>query len=279
MIDSHEGDLVEWTKIDMEFSDDDFDSAVAGNNMVVHLKSQAMQILTDLQSSSKFYKVLSAVRELDDLGGYVQIKDSDWDSHTDVDGLSRFIKDDDDEFYSDGGKSYGFHHDVLMARFRNTIGQITLALHSLAKPMVAGLQGNVSAEYLGLTLLFDLRLAMPDTTISFDNVRTGIPSSPSITLLMPSYIGAGKTLAFANQGSVVTAQEALELGLISEIVEDGSDLAQACINRVENLAGNHMDIFDFNRQAILPSDTVIRAELEKYYVYISKALINRRRER
>ena len=264
--------------IDMEISDDDFDSELVGTNMVVRLKSQAMQILTDLQSSSKFHNVLSGVIEADKLDGYVQIKDGEWDSHSDVENLSQFISDN-DEFYTVGGRSYGFQHDVLMARFRNTIGQTLLTLNSLGKPMVAGLQGRVSAEYLGLTLLFDMRLATSDTTISFDNVRTGIPSSPSITLLMPGYIGIGKTLALANQGSIVTAQEALELGLISEIVESESGLTQACIDRVGKLAENRLDIIDFNRQAILPSNTTISAALEQYYKSISKALISRRQEK
>jgi enoyl-CoA hydratase/carnithine racemase len=278
MVDSSDDGLTKRTMTDMEISGDDFDSTLVGTSLVIRLKSQAMQILTDLQSSSKFHNVLAKVTEANTLNGYVQIKDSDWDSHTDVDNLSQLIADD-DEFYTVRGRSYGFRHDVLMARFRNTIGQTLLTLNSLGKPMVAGLQGRVSAEYLGLTLLFDLRLATSDTTISFDNVRTGIPSSPCITLLMPGYIGTGKTLALANQGSIVTAQEALELGLISEIVENEDELTQACIDRVGMLAENHLDIIDFNRQAILPSDTTIDAALEKYYKFISEALIRRRQEK
>ena len=259
----------------MEINDDDFDSTIVGTSLVVRLKSQAMQILTDLHSSAKFHNVLATLTATNTVDGYVQIKDSEWDSHADVDNLSQLISDE-DEFSTIGGRSYGFRHDVLMARFRNTIGQTLRALISLSKPMVAGLQGRVSAEYLGLTLLFDLRLATPDTTISFDNVRTGIPSSPSITLLMPGYIGTGKTLALANQGLTVTAQEALELGLISEIIENEDELTQACIDRVGKLAEGHTDIIDFNRQAILPSTTTIDAALEKYYKFISIALISRR---
>ena len=234
----------------------------------------AMDILTDLETSSKFQKLLDAASESNGVDGYVQIKDSVWDSHTDLMKLSKFITDDNELYFADG-RVYGYHHEVLMARFRNTLGNCLLALRNFGKPMVAGLQGKVSAEYLGLTLLFDLRIATPDATISFDNVRTGIPSSPAITLLMPGYIGIGKTLALANQGEVITAQEALELGLISKIIEQPGDLKKACIDSIDGLSVNHPDIVEFNRQHILPSGREISAALEIYYTSISKTLISR----
>ncbi len=260
-----------------EVTNDSFDSRQIGNNLILRLKVQAMDILTDLETSSSFRNILEAARETDNLHNYVQIKDSEWDSHTDIDKLAQ-LDTNDDEFYTAAGRTYGYRHDMLMARFRNTLGYCMLALKNFGKPMVAGLQGNVSAEYLGLTLLFDLRIATPDTTISFDNVRTGIPSSPTITLLMPGFIGTGKTLALANQGAVITAQEAQDLGLISEIVEQGSDLTEACINCAAGFAECDLDIVELNRQHILPSTNEVSAALEDYYQAITLALIRRRAE-
>jgi enoyl-CoA hydratase/carnithine racemase len=254
---------------------DSFNSRQIGNNLIVRLKGQAMDILTDLETSLSFRNILEAAQETDNLHNYIQIKDSEWDSHADVDKLGQ-LDTTDDEFYTAAGRTYGYRHDMLMARFRNTMGYCILALKDFGKPMVAGLQGNVSAEYLGLTLLFDSRIAMPDTTISFDNVRTGIPSSPTITLLMPGFIGTGKTLALANQGAVVTAQEAQDLGLISEIVEQGEDLTEACINGAAGFAGYDLDIVELNRQHILPSTNEVSAALEAYYQAITLALIRRR---
>ena len=261
----------------LEQTSKSFDSTLAEKNVVVRFKAQAMDILTDLETSSNFRKLLDAVSATDDLDGYIQIKDSEWDSHADVDSLSQLISDD-DELYVKDGRVYGYHHDVLMARFRHTLGYCLLALNNIGKPMVAGLQGRVSAEYLGLTLLFDLRIATPDTTISFDNVRTGIPSSPSITRLMPGYIGTGRTLALANQGAVITAQEALDLGLISALVEKSDNLTQACINNVQELVANHRYVVEFNHRNILPTSIEISIALEAYYESISKALIQRRAE-
>jgi len=258
-----------------EVTNDNFDSRQIGNNLILRLKVQAMDILTDLEASSSFYNILETARETASLHNYVQIKDSEWDSHADFDKLVQ-LDPTDDEFYTAAGRTYGYRQDMQMVRFRNSLGRSMLALKDFGKPMVAGLQGNVSAEYLGVTLLFDSRIAMPDTTISFDNVRTGIPSSPTITLLMPGFIGTGKTLALANQGAVITAQEAQDLGLISEIVEQGSDLTEACINCAAGFAECDLDIVQFNRQHILPSTNDFSAALEAYYQAVTLALYRRR---
>lgn len=263
---------------DLEFTSESFDSNVTGTALVVRLKTMAMDILTDLEISLSFQNLIKRASEAASLDGYVQIKDSLWDSHSDLTRLSELINDQ-DEPYTAGGRIYGYQHEVLMARYRNTLGQCLLALRSFGKPMVAGLQGRVSAEYLGLTLLFDLRIATPDTTISFDNVRSGIPSSPAITLLMPGYIGTGKTLALANQGAVITAQEALDLGLVSSIIEQGSELQQACVDSVGKLSENYPDIVEYNRQHILPPGEKISAALEVYYKSVSKMIIHRRAAR
>ena len=258
-----------------DVSEDSFESRQVGNSLIVRLKGQAMDILTDLETSSSFRQTLDAAREADSLDYYVQIKDSEWDSRKDLDDLGQ-LNSADDDLYTAGGRTYGYHHDMLMVRFRNTLGYCLMALKDFGKPMVAGLQGNISAEYLGLTLLFDCRIATPDTTISFDNVRTGIPPSPTVTLLMPGYIGTGKTLSLANQGAVITAQEAKDLGLISKIVEQGSDLTEACINCAAEFAEHDLNIVEFNRQHILPSTNEFAAALEIYYQAVTEALVRRR---
>jgi enoyl-CoA hydratase/carnithine racemase len=93
---------------------------------------------------------------------------------------------------------------------------------------------------------------------------------------MPGYIGTGKTLALANQGAVITAQEALDLGLVSSIIEQGGELEQACIDSAGKFSENHLDIVEYNRQNILPSGEKISAALEVYYKAVSKMIIHRR---
>jgi enoyl-CoA hydratase/carnithine racemase len=207
--------------------------------------------------------------------GYAQINDGKWDSRADIDSLIKTISEN-DQLHVGRGWVYGYHSDVLIARFKNTIGNYLHQIISISKPTVAGFRGRISAEYLGLTLAFGSRVATRDTTFSFDNVRTGIPSSPGVTHLMPRYIGIGKTMAFANQGATISAEEALALGLISELVESDQDIDDVCIEYIQGLSSHDRNVLKFNRQHILPSRDDVNSALERYYDAMSTVVANRR---
>ena len=259
----------------LDLDTENFESRVTEGVVVARFKAQAMDILTDVEAGSGFLDFLERVNDETDLPGYVQVNDGAWDSQADVDKLGQFFSEN-EEMHVKHGRDYGYLHEVVAARFRNTIGRYLHTLVTFSKPMVAGFQGRISAEYLGLTLAFDARFAAANTTFTFDNVRTGIPASPGITHLMPQYIGLGRTLAFANQGETIDAEQALALGLISGIIDDGQDLAQVCVEYVQNLSGHHREVLQSNHQGILPSVKDINTALDKYYDSVSKVIASRR---
>jgi enoyl-CoA hydratase/carnithine racemase len=254
---------------------ENFESRVTGGVVVARFKEQAMDILTDIDAGSGFLDFLEQVNDETDVPGYVQVNDGAWDSHTDVDKLGQFFSENEDMHIRDG-RDYGYLHDVVAARFRNTIGRYLHTLVIFSKPIIAGYQGRISAEYLGLSLAFDARFAAANTTFAFENVRSGIPASPGITHLMPQYIGLGRTLALANQGDTINAEQALELGLISGIIDDGQDLTQVCVEYIQTLSKHHHEVLQSNRQSILPSAEDISTALDKYYLSMGKVIANRR---
>ena len=260
-------------KLDLET--EYFESRVSEGAVIARFKAQAMDILTEIGAGSGFLDFLEGVNDETDLLGYVQLNDGAWDSQADVDSLGRFFSEN-EELHGRHGREYGYLHDVVAARFRNSIGRYLSALLVFSKPIIAGFQGRISAEYLGLSLAFDARFAAANTTFTFDNVRTGIPASHGITHLMPRYIGLGRTLAFANQGETIDAEQALELGLISGIIDDGQDLAQVCVEYLQTLSKHHREILQSNRQSILPSAEAISAALDRYYDSMGTVITSRR---
>ena len=262
----------------MQVSTDSFDSNVNQGALVLRLKASAMDILTDLDATSAFRELLELADEEPGVSGYAQINDGNWNSRADVDSLSKAVSES-SELRVERGHDYGYHSDLLVARFKNTIGNYLHQVMGFSKPTVAGFNGRISAEYLGITLAFDSRVATRDTTFSFDNVRTGLPASPGVTCLMPRYIGIGKTLAFANQGATIDAEEALALGLVSELVEEDQDLVDMCVEYIRSLVNHNRIVLRFNREHILPSRDDLNAALEQYYDAMNKAIVGRRAER
>jgi enoyl-CoA hydratase/carnithine racemase len=221
--------------------------------------------------NSDFWALLKSINESPDLLGYVQINDSESYSQDDVDALVQFLSKD-DELFVRHGRFYGFQHEALAAHFRTALGRILVALLEFEKPVIAGFQGKISGDYLGLALAFDWRLATADTTISFENMRTGIPASPGLTYLLPRYVGIGTAMSLIHRGATIDADEALELGLISEIVDDARDLTDRCIRDIREVTAHNRLLLGLHRRAILPSPDEMQTGLRRYDEAMSRSI-------
>jgi len=261
-------------KFDM--TKEEFESNLVDGTVVVQLRSEALDIVTKPAMNREYFELLESINESPELRGYVQMHEGHWDSRQAVQALAQFISQD-DEMYSRAGRYYGYLHEVVASRFKNSIGRILLTLMELDQPTVAGLRGVISGEYLGLTLAFDARVATVDTQIAFDNVRTGWLGSPGLTHLMPRYVGAGAATSLIHSGSTIDASQAHAIGLITEIVDTGEELDERCRNKIAEIGGNHRHLAKLHRQQILPPHEEIRSALERYNDGMAKSVFALRR--
>lgn len=249
-----------------------YDSKLVDNTVVVCLGAHALEITTEAEKRLDFLELLQSINRSPDVLGYVQINDSAFDGFADLQELITFIEENDAPYFARGGFR-GMLHDVIAARFRNSIGDLMIRMSNFEKPAVAGFQGKIRSEYLGFTLIFDSRFATADTTFSFDNVQMGIPASPGVTFLMPRFIGEGKTLSLLNRGATIDAEEAQSLGLITDIVERLDDLEDRCIKDIRDLTEHNRHIAKSHRKLILPTPKEISFALERYYKVAAESII------
>jgi len=257
---------------------DIFESQFVNNISITHLKGQALDIVTNPQDCEEFFNLLKTVNDSPDVLGYIQVHDNEWDSHSAVDEMVDLILKDTDRVIG-GGRRFGYQHDVIAARFRYSMGRTLLTMIQFSKPAIAGMQGRISAEYLGHTLAYDARIATADTTFSFNSIHTGLPASPGITCLMPRYIGIGRTMSLLQSGSTIDAQEAYSLGLITDIVEDPQELIEQCMKRIQTATANNRHLVKYYRQHILPSVTDVKDAVESYIDAMARSVIELRKNR
>jgi len=248
-----------------------FESRLVENIVDVRLKCDALNIITEPAMNEDFYDLLQSINQSSELRGYVQINESEWKLLDDSNALAQFISQDNEDYVRQG-RYYGYVHDMIAARFRNSIGRLLLTYMEQEKPSVAGLQGTITGEYLGLTLAFDARFATADTVIVFKNMRTGWPGSPGLTHLMPRYIGISKALSLINHDATIDAHEALALGLVSEIVDTNQELSDRCKKEVLDISGKHRHLVKYHRQEIFPPVNEMRNALERYYDSMVKSV-------
>jgi len=105
-----------------------------------------------------------------------------------------------------------------------------------SKPTVAAISGWCLAGGLELALWCDLRIAAAGSTLGFPERRWGVPLIDGGTQRLPRVVGHGRALDIILTGRMVPAEEALEMGLVNELVPAGQHLTRA-LELAEALAG------------------------------------------
>ena len=118
------------------------------------------------------------------------------------------------------------------------------------KPAIAAISGWCLAGGLELALWCDLRVATSGSTLGFPERRFGVPLIDGGTQRLPRIVGLGRALDMILTGRMVAAEEALAMGLLTEIVQPGHHLERA-LELAEALARFPQETMLSDRRAAL----------------------------
>ncbi len=94
-------------------------------------------------------------------------------------------------------------------------------ISDLEKPVIAAMSGDTMGGGLELSLGCDIRIAQRgDFSIGFPELSLGIIPGGGGTQRLPRIIGAGPALDFILRGRIVSPDQALALGIVSEVADD-----------------------------------------------------------
>jgi enoyl-CoA hydratase len=118
------------------------------------------------------------------------------------------------------------------------------------KPTIAAIGGWCLAGGLELALWCDLRVAAEGSTLGFPERRWGVPLIDGGTQRLPRIVGMGRALDLILSGRLVGTDEALAMGLLTEVVPAGEHLARA-LEMAEGLAAFPQETMLADRRAAL----------------------------
>jgi enoyl-CoA hydratase len=101
------------------------------------------------------------------------------------------------------------------------------AIAGIDKPVIAAINGDALGQGLELALSCDIRLASDKAKFGFPQLAQGIIPSDGGTQRLPRIVGRGKALELVLSAEVITAEEALEIGLVSRVVKRANLAAEA----------------------------------------------------
>lgn len=107
-------------------------------------------------------------------------------------------------------------------RRMKVVGDAALALHRLAKPTIAAVDGVAAGAGLNLALGCDVLIASNRARFSEIFVRRGLTLDFGGSWLLPRAVGLQRAKEMALSGRMVDADEALSIGLALEVVESSA---------------------------------------------------------
>lgn len=120
--------------------------------------------------------------------------------------------------------------DALAEHLREVVSYLHPAierLDALDVPVVAAVRGAAAGAGLGLACAADIVLAAPDAKFVSAYTKIGLSPDGSTSYSLPRLVGTRRALEMVLTNRVLTAQEALEWGIVTRIVDDHSLDAEA----------------------------------------------------
>lgn len=117
-------------------------------------------------------------------------------------------------------KDYGPDGTDLAEVVRRHYNPIVQAIADMPKPVVAAINGAVAGAGLGIALACDLRWAARSAVFATAFTGIGLAGDSGMTWSLNRLVGPAKTAALMYLNERISADAALELGLVNAVVDD-----------------------------------------------------------
>src|SRR5207247_9085823 len=103
---------------------------------------------------------------------------------------------------------------------------LNLAVRNLDKLTLAAINGVAIQSGFSLALACDFRLASSEARLGSATLRFGLLPDEGGQFLLVQLLGVAKTIDFLMRKRIVSATEALELGLVHEVAQAGESVGR-----------------------------------------------------
>ena len=144
------------------------------------------------------------------------------------------------------------------------------AIAGIDRPVIAAINGDALGQGLELALSCDIRLASDKARLGFPQVAQGLIPFDGGTQRLPRIVGRGKALELILTAETITAEEALEIGLVNKVVA-GANLAAEAEALAKTIASKGPIALRYIKEAVnkgldLTLDQGLRLEADLYFL-------------
>ncbi len=105
-------------------------------------------------------------------------------------------------------------------RFQARLARVNLHMRRAPQPIITTVHGAAAGQGFSFVLSSDIRIISPDAKFSAAYINIGLGGADmACSYLLPRMIGSGRAYEFMYTGKFMTSDEAMNLGLVSRVVE------------------------------------------------------------
>lgn len=223
---------------------------------VISLKAGAFSILTSLEVKKQLLDLLLEIDQNDSIKGLILINTAQYPG--DVQNRKVFQE------IMQGGSEGSHERSINGARMRYAMEQLAILTVKFTKPMIAGMQGDITGEFFGNLLPFDFRFATEDTVLKFPNVQLGFPPSDVLAYYLNRYLSPGKATEILMLGQDISAQQAEEIGLLT-VVNRKENLLNRCLETMAEVCKLPLPVLSATRSLLHPEVADLEAYLDRAF--------------
>ncbi len=146
---------------------------------------------------------------------------------------------------------------------------LIMAIVTVEKPVIAAVNGVAAGAGCGVALAADLRIASHKASFIQAFSRVGLVPDSGSTWTLPRLIGYARAYEMAITAERVTAEKALEWGLVNEVVPD-EQLTEVVAAWARSLAEGPTLAFGLTKRAMRKASGLSLAEALNYESYLQE---------
>lgn len=128
---------------------------------------------------------------------------------------------------------------ITILERQRSIARLAIKIHELRQPVIAAVNGPTAGLGLALVCASDIRIAADPAVFAVSFIRAGYSACDiGLSWLLPRIVGAGRAHELMLTGRKFAAQEALTLGLVTEVLATPEALLESAYAKADEIMLN-----------------------------------------
>ena len=219
--------------------------------VVIEPLKGARKIITKVEAKEEMLSVLDTIRNSPDIKGILILYTEEYPGNAEY--KQYLLESLESNMQADKG-SY-------TVTFKSAVIQFLKIIRTSSIPIISGINGDLGPNDFGLILAHDLRIATEKAYFYNPNLELGFPPSALLSFYLSRSLGPAKATEILLTKSKLSSREALDLGLITEVVSE-QEFQDKCIERLHDLSTIPSHALIETRQILQPSLDEISKHLD-----------------